>query len=61
MNRTDYETWLVHSATDGDNHVLKMWIREGADDYEPAKLICLKTVISESVSDTNPYGIFISP
>lgn len=58
-----YEMWTVNStrADDSSPQVVKVWIHESPDDdmgKEPAKMIYAKAVITEGVSDTNPYGIF---
>ncbi len=64
-NATEYEYWTVNSsrADNSSSQIVKVWIHEKAEDYgggdiEPAKTINVKTVITESTSATNPYGIF---
>lgn len=62
----EYEIWTVDSSradnNDGTPHIVKVWINEDArqdgDHQEPAKVIYVKTTITEGVSATNPYGIF---
>ena len=55
-----YEMWTVESSrADNDSpQIVKVWIHEDADEYEPAKVIFAKMEITEGKSDTNPYGIF---
>jgi hypothetical protein len=59
-NMPNYELWTVESSR-ADNtspQILKAWIHEAAGEHEPEKVIYAKAVITEGVSDTNPYGIF---
>jgi len=58
-----YEMWTINSTRADDNspQIVKVWIHESSDDdkgMEPPKMIYAKAVITEGVSDTNPYGIF---
>lgn len=59
-NMPEYEFWTVNSSRQDNNspHIVKVWVHEAADDREPAKIIQVKSTITESVSDTNPYGLF---
>ncbi|MEW6602767.1 MAG: hypothetical protein AB1499_17480, partial [Nitrospirota bacterium] len=58
----EYELWTINSSRADDNspQIVKVWIHESGDDMdkEPPKAIYAKTIITEEVSDTNPYGIF---
>ncbi|MBI4685480.1 MAG: hypothetical protein HY755_09805 [Nitrospirae bacterium] len=56
----NYEKWTVNSSRADNNspHIVKVWMHEEADEYEPAKVIYIKMTITEAVSSTNPYGIF---
>ncbi|NOZ25355.1 MAG: hypothetical protein GXO94_04595 [Nitrospirae bacterium] len=56
----DYEMWIVDSSrTDASSpHIVKVWVNEGASDFEPPKVIYVKVTITEGVSDSNPYGLF---
>ncbi|MBI5742044.1 MAG: hypothetical protein HZA16_15170 [Nitrospirae bacterium] len=56
----DYEMWTVNSSrADADSpHIVKVWIHEEGDEFEPAMLITAKATITEGVSDTNPFGLF---
>ena len=59
-NMPDYEFWTVNSARQDNNsdHIVKAWVHEGAEEFEPAKVIHVRSIITEGVSDTNPYGLF---
>jgi hypothetical protein len=56
----DYQMWTVDSSRPDDNspHIVKAWIHQEATDYEPGMLINAKVVITEGVSEANPYGLF---
>ncbi len=58
----EYETWIVES-TRSDNssaQTVNVWFHEkGEGQFEPAKFMNAKVVITEAASETNPYGIFI--
>ncbi len=57
----DYETWTVDSsraAGDSSPHIVKLWIRQEAEEHEPAQTINAKMTITEGKSATNPYGLF---
>ncbi|RJQ43300.1 MAG: hypothetical protein C4538_12375 [Nitrospiraceae bacterium] len=55
-----YEMWTVNSSRLDDNspHIVKVWMHEAAEHDMPAKVIYVKTTITEGKSETNPYGIF---
>lgn len=57
----DYETWIVNSyrETDTSPQIIRAWIKQKASGPEPGKVIMAKVTVTESVSATNPYGIFI--
>ncbi len=63
-NAEEYEYWTVNSSrADNDSpQIVKVWVHEKEEDHgggiEPAKTILVKTIITESKSATNPYGIF---
>ncbi|MEK6779304.1 MAG: hypothetical protein AABY80_06495, partial [Candidatus Deferrimicrobiota bacterium] len=59
-NMPNYELWTVESSRIDNTslQILKAWIHEAAGEHEPEKVIYAKAVITEGVSDTNPYGIF---
>ncbi len=61
-NNTDYEYWTVNSsrADVSSSQVITAWIHEtGEPEFnEPDKIIDVRFTITESISDTNPYGIF---
>lgn len=59
-SQPDYETWTVNSSrVDGSSpHIVKAWVHEEGDSFEPGKVIYIKTSITEGTSSTNPYGIF---
>ena len=64
-NADEYEYWTVNSSRADNNspQIVKVWVHEPEEDFgngdtEPAKTINVKTVITESKSSTNPYGIF---
>jgi hypothetical protein len=59
-NMPKYESWTVESSrTDNTSpQILKAWIHEAAGEHDPAKIIYAKAVITEAVSESNPYGIF---
>ncbi len=56
----EYEMWIVDSsrADAASPHIVKVWVNEEADEFDPAKVIYVKVTITEGVSDTNPYGLF---
>ena len=63
----DYETWVVNSyrETDTSPQIIRAWITEEGGGGggpggggEPGKTIHAKVTVTESVSATNPYGIF---
>ena len=56
----DYQMWTVDSTRPDDNspQTVKAWIHQEATDYEPGMLINARVVITEGVSETNPYGLF---
>ncbi|HEB76493.1 MAG TPA: hypothetical protein ENJ04_09100 [Nitrospirae bacterium] len=56
----EYEMWIVDSSrTDASSpHIVKVWVSEEGDEFEPPKVIYVKVTITEGVSDTNPYGLF---
>ncbi len=57
-----YEMWTVNSSRVDNNspQILKAWIHESQEPYgdEPGRAIFAKVVITEPVTETNPYGIF---
>ncbi|HLD75444.1 MAG TPA: hypothetical protein VI874_00370, partial [Candidatus Norongarragalinales archaeon] len=57
---TQYSTWTANSSrvSDTSPQIVEVWIHEDASDFDPAKIICAKLTITETVSATNPYGIF---
>ncbi len=59
-NMPEYEFWTVNSARQDNSspHIVKVWVHEAASDREPAKIIHVKSTITQGVSDTNPYGLF---
>lgn len=59
-NVPDYEFWTVNSyrADDSSPHVISVWVHEEAEEFEPSMDIDVKVVITESVSASNPYGLF---
>jgi len=56
----NYEMWIVNSSRADNNspQIVKAWIHEKAEEFEPEKMIFVKLTITEAVSDTNPYGLF---
>ncbi len=56
----DYELWVVDSSRADNNspQIVKAWVHEKGDGFEPPKLIKAKVVITEGKSDSNPLGIF---
>jgi hypothetical protein len=56
----DYEMWTVDSARPDDSspQTVRAWIHQKGTDYEPEMLIQARVVITEGVSETNPYGLF---
>ena len=55
-----YEMWTVDSSR-ADNtapQVVKVWVHESAEEYEPEKVIFAKATVVEGVSPSNPVGIF---
>lgn len=56
----EYESWTVNSSrADGDSpQVVKFWIQDEGNEYDGPSQIRAKIIISEGVSETNPYGIF---
>ncbi len=56
----NYEMWIVNSSRADNNspQIVKVWIHEAAEEFEPEKMIFVKTVITEGVSASNPYGLF---
>ncbi len=56
----EYELWTVNSsrANNSSPHIVKVWVHEKANEWEPPKLIYVKATITEGKSDTNPYGLF---
>ncbi len=56
----EYEMWIVDSSrTDSSSpHIVKVWVSEEGDEFEPPQVIYVKVTITEGVSDTNPYGLF---
>lgn len=62
----DYETWIVNSyrETDTSPQIIRAWITSeggkggGGGGVEPGEIIHAKVTVTESVSETNPYGIF---
>ena len=56
----DYEMWTLESFRQDDSspQTVKAWIHQKGTDYEPEMLIYAKVVITEGVSETNPYGLF---
>ncbi len=56
----DYQMWTVDSTRPDDNspQTVRAWIHQEATDYEPGMLINARVVITEGVSETNPYGLF---
>ncbi len=59
-NMPEYEFWTVNSTRQDNNsdHIVKVWVHESADEWEPEKIIHVRSIITEGVSDTNPYGLF---
>jgi len=57
---TSYEMWTVNSnrADNNSPHYVKVWIHQDADEMGKEMLLYAKATITESVSSTNPYGIF---
>ncbi|MBI5809721.1 MAG: hypothetical protein HZB21_00805 [Deltaproteobacteria bacterium] len=57
----EYEMWTVVSsrADNSSPHIVKVWIHNQASDFEPAKVIMANVSITEGVSSTNPYGLFV--
>lgn len=56
----NYEKWYCNSSrlSTTTSQFVKLWIHEEGDQWEPEKTINGKIEITESVSDTNPYGLF---
>lgn len=56
----EYETWIVNSsrADSSSPHIVKVWIHQKADEFEPEMVIKAKMSITESSSSSNPYGLF---
>ncbi len=54
------ELWTVNSsrADDASPEILKAWIDEPANGDQPAKLIYAKMIVTEGISDANPFGKF---
>lgn len=63
-NAPDYINWTIMATRDSNTapQIIKVWIHEPAEDHgggmDPEKLIQARVAITESSSDTNPYGIF---
>jgi len=55
-----YMQWTVISTREdnGSPHVVKVWVLEEGDPHESPKTISARLVITESASETNPYGLF---
>ncbi|MBI5577432.1 MAG: hypothetical protein HY896_13860 [Deltaproteobacteria bacterium] len=59
-NMPSYEMWTVVSSR-ADNtapQIVKAWIHEPSSEHEPEKVIYARAVITQGVSDNNPYGLF---
>jgi hypothetical protein len=56
----DYEMWTVVSsrADDSSPQIVKAWIHQKGDEFEPDMLIYAKVVITDGVTPENPYGLF---
>jgi hypothetical protein len=52
--------WIVNSSRADNNspQIVKAWVHEKGEEYDPEKMIFVKVTITEGVSATNPYGIF---
>ncbi len=61
-NMPDYSTFVINSTRADNNSPLiaKVWVHEKArvGKSDPEQLIYVKLTITESKSDTNPYGLF---
>jgi hypothetical protein len=59
-NMPDYEMWTVDSSRADDNspQIVKAWIHQQGNEYEPDMLISAQVVITEGVNEGNPYGLF---
>ncbi|WP_298431742.1 hypothetical protein [Geobacter sp.] len=64
-NAPDYQNWTVKAVRDSNTapQIVTAWVHEparsdGGGYSEPEKVIQAKITITESSSDTNPYGIF---
>ena len=59
-NMPDYELWTFDSLRESDSspHIVKAWIHQKSNGYDPDMLISAKAVITEGVSEQNPYGLF---
>ncbi|MBI4126787.1 MAG: hypothetical protein HY465_04760 [Deltaproteobacteria bacterium] len=56
----ELEEWTINSsrADDNSDQIVKAWIVEEGDEFEPPSVIHAKMTIEEGASDSNPYGCF---
>ena len=59
-NMPDYELWTIDSVRENDSspHIVKAWIHQKSEGYDPDMLIYARVVITEGMSEQNPYGLF---
>jgi len=59
-NMPDYEMWTVESTRPDNNspQTVKVWVHDEGGEFDPPQIIFVRAIITESVSETNPYGIF---
>ena len=59
-NMPDYELWTLDSLRENDSspHIVKAWLHQESNGYDPDMLIYAKVVITKGMDEQNPYGLF---